>query len=88
MRDSLYVSDHAVLRYLERVVGIDVDALRAEIAATCARSQGAPIVRVEEVRYLIRGARVVTIISGGRMPRFDLIARNARHNAGLGEKGT
>jgi hypothetical protein len=27
-----YVSDHAVLRYLERVKGIDVEAVRAEIA--------------------------------------------------------
>lgn len=28
-----YVSDHAVLRYLERVKGIDIEAVRAEL--TC-----------------------------------------------------
>lgn len=29
-----YVTDHAVLRYLERVKGIDIEAVRAEL--TCA----------------------------------------------------
>lgn len=27
-----YISDHAVLRYLERIKGIDIDAIRAEMA--------------------------------------------------------
>lgn len=26
-----YVSDHAILRYLERVKGIDIEAIRAEL---------------------------------------------------------
>ena len=30
---NVHVSDHAVVRYLERVLGIDVDGVRAEIAA-------------------------------------------------------
>lgn len=28
-----YVSDHAVLRYLERVKGVDIEAIRAELAS-------------------------------------------------------
>ena len=28
-----YVSDHAVLRYLERVKGIDIEAVRAELTS-------------------------------------------------------
>jgi hypothetical protein len=28
----MYVSDHAVLRYLERVKGIDIEAIRAELS--------------------------------------------------------
>lgn len=35
-------SDHAVIRYLERVRGMDVSAIREEIAMTCER--GAPII--------------------------------------------
>lgn len=31
-RVTVHVSDHAVLRYLERVGGIDVEALRRQIA--------------------------------------------------------
>ena len=33
MSRTLAVSDHAVLRYLERVYGLDADAIRAEILA-------------------------------------------------------
>lgn len=29
----VYVSDHCVLRYLERVVGIDIEAIRDELAS-------------------------------------------------------
>jgi hypothetical protein len=28
-----YITDHAVLRYLERVKGVDIEAIRAEMAA-------------------------------------------------------
>ncbi|AYJ87652.1 hypothetical protein D3Y57_19145 [Sphingomonas paeninsulae] len=29
----MYVSDHAVLRYIERVIGLDVEAVRVKIAS-------------------------------------------------------
>ncbi|MCL8382089.1 hypothetical protein [Xanthobacter aminoxidans] len=31
-RDRIVVADHAVLRWIERVAGVDIDALRQQIA--------------------------------------------------------
>lgn len=36
------VSDHAVVRYLERVLGYDVDAVRRKVAALAAKSKPLP----------------------------------------------
>ncbi|WP_162246408.1 MULTISPECIES: hypothetical protein [unclassified Mesorhizobium] len=80
---DIHVSDHAVLRYLERVVGLDIDSLRSEIAATCARSQGAPCVRTKVARYLVRGRYVVTVLNGRTVPHFDVLADIVRRNEGL-----
>lgn len=50
------VTDHAVLRYIERRHGLDVEALRAEIAASCATgaAYGAHYVLADGVRYVLR----------------------------------
>ncbi|MCO5083375.1 MAG: hypothetical protein M9955_17175 [Rhizobiaceae bacterium] len=71
---GMRVSDHAVLRYLERVVGLDVEALRAQIALDCARAQGAPCVRTEHARYLVRGRLVVSVLDGETVPHFKILA--------------
>lgn len=57
------VTDHAVLRYLERVRGFDVESVRAHIAITCAAaaSAGAASLRAESVKFVITGGAVVTI---------------------------
>ncbi|MBZ0164587.1 MAG: hypothetical protein K8H74_17975 [Notoacmeibacter sp.] len=59
---TVTVTDHAVLRYLERVCGIDVDAVRSAIASGCARGveADAPVIRFGGARFLLRGAVVVT----------------------------
>lgn len=61
-----YVSDHAVLRHLERAYGVDIDALRAEIAS--------PVVRIAEgfgcgtvigkngTRVIIKDGCIVTVL--------------------------
>lgn len=56
------VTDHAVLRYLERAHGVDVEAARAEIAATVARgvAAGASFVTHRGLRFVIRSGGVVT----------------------------
>lgn len=90
MSDPFSVSDHALLRYLERVVGLDVEALRADIAASCdhalrGNEVSAPCVATEVARYLIRGRRVVTVLDGQTVPRFNTLAQLARANSRDGQ---
>lgn len=64
------ISDHAVLRWLERVKGIDMDAVRAEMdtpALAKADEFGCPVVigRNGE-RLVIKNGIVVTVIAKGR----------------------
>lgn len=59
----IHVTDHALVRYLERVRGSDIAALRAEIAARVevGVDLGASGVRVDGFVYKLRGDTVVTI---------------------------
>lgn len=57
------VSDHALLQFIQRVRGIDLEPIRAEIAAACAKAGDAPCVRAMNARFLIRNATVVTTIA-------------------------
>ena len=61
------VSDHAVLRYLERVVGIDIAAIRAGLqskALDAAATQGCPVDvrRADGVRLRVVDGVVVTVM--------------------------
>ncbi|MBN2740032.1 MAG: hypothetical protein JXR35_03925 [Rhodobacteraceae bacterium] len=62
------ITDHAVIRYLERVKGIDMDALRHEIGQLVARGyvQGACGVRVSGFNYRIENGVVVTVLQESR----------------------
>lgn len=64
------VSDHAVLRYLERVKGVDVERIRAEMnspALALADTFGAPVlIGRDGERLVIRDGVVVTVIAKGR----------------------
>lgn len=70
---KLHVSDHAVLRYLERRHGVDVEAVRRHLAglAVNAAELGAVAVRVEAVRLFLReegigpGRVLVTVATVG-----------------------
>ena len=69
------ITDHAVVRYLERVKGIDVEAARAEIAAIVSRGVqlGAQSVVLGGMRYRLEGHHVVTVIEkkvGPALPRM------------------
>jgi hypothetical protein len=59
----LRVSNHALLRYIERVVGIDVEALRAEIADLA--QPGSP----ELAKIIVEDGVVVTILGGDMRAR-------------------
>jgi hypothetical protein len=69
---TLMVSDHAVCRYLERVLGIDMDHLRAQILGSCVRpyaarlTMGGPtdkvVVNSNGVRFVIENGAVITVL--------------------------
>lgn len=55
---ELHVSDHAVLRYLQRRHGIDTEAVRRHLAGLTLNGAqlGAMAVRAEDVRIFLRDA--------------------------------
>ena len=65
------VTDHALLRYLERVCGMDVEAIRGRIYAECEQALRAGAARrnVRGVSYRMKGGRVVTVICNPPKPR-------------------
>ena len=68
MKRGITVSDHAVLRYLERVGGFDVECLRREIAARVGKTAltGSHNVVIDGHRFVIKrgidGPVVVTVL--------------------------
>jgi hypothetical protein len=64
------ISDHAVIRYLERVKGVDITAIRAEMntpALAKADEFGAPVlIGRNGERLVIRNGVVVTVIAKSR----------------------
>lgn len=65
------VTDHAVVRWIERAHGIDIRALRRQIVSRVERSvdlteridpHGNVTVVLDGVRYVVRDHRVVTIL--------------------------
>lgn len=67
---TLRVSDHALLRLLQRAHGVDMDALRRDVetslerAATAAEliGGGSYMIRADGLRYVVRDAIVVTVL--------------------------
>ncbi|SDQ17845.1 hypothetical protein [Pseudovibrio sp. Tun.PSC04-5.I4] len=64
MTDFVPVTDHAVLRYLERVLDIDVQMVRRHIYRETenALQVGAKGLRRDGVRYVLEGGAVVTVM--------------------------
>ena len=77
------VSDHAVVRYLERVHGFDIDAIRAEIERITAqaRRSGASAVSWQGFSFRLRAGVVVTVLNGqdARVRAQSEVARNRLH---------
>lgn len=60
------VSDHALVRWLERVYGIDVDAVREHILTDeikMAIQLGASKVKADGVQYVLGDGKIITIVS-------------------------
>jgi len=56
---TLHVTDHAVLRYLERVRGIDIERLRADLQRKATRAHASAV--------SIGGGEFTIIVDGFRM---------------------
>lgn len=58
------VSDHAVIRWLERAKGMDIAAVRREIAKVCEKGvqMGAEGVKVNGVHFRLAGNVVCTVV--------------------------
>ena len=77
------VSDHALLRYLERVKGIDVAAARAEIEqliGSAAMLGDAALVRAGHV-FVVEGYRLTTVLPRGAHYAFKPVHRRQRNGA-------
>jgi hypothetical protein len=64
-KPPITVSDHAVLRYLEQVYGLNVTRIRREIGHVVANGveRGADGVQRGSVTYKLKGRVVTTVIS-------------------------
>lgn len=74
------VTDHAVLRYLERVQGFNIEAVREHISKVCAgpAAAGAMTLRAEGVRFTFsRDRKTVTTVmpDDGTLPCRTTIQR-------------
>lgn len=80
VKEPVRVSDHAVLRYMERVMGLDVEKVRAHIHDVCspAASIGAVCVRAEGHRFEIVNNAVLTVTPDRLGPSKTTQARNQR----------
>lgn len=60
---SVPVSDHAVLRYLEHIAGVDVEAIRRRMwqQARSAATTGASTTTVGGIKYRITKGHIVTV---------------------------
>jgi hypothetical protein len=64
------VSDHAVLRYLERISGVDVEGIRQRIWAQTRSAVGmqAKKTTVGGITFVIRNGHVITVLSAAAHP--------------------
>ncbi len=67
-RTGPIVSDHCLLREMERVHGVDVEAIRHAIQDKTRQAHlaGAVGIIVDGYRYILRDGHVVTVIRGNR----------------------
>jgi hypothetical protein len=67
------VSDHALLRFIERVMGVDIESFRDRILTDTVRdaiAMGATAVVVEGVRLKIQDNTIVTVLDKREKPKL------------------
>ena len=82
-KSRIPISDHAVLRYLERVQGMDIERIRREIGARVdiAVDLGACGVIIDGFNYRIDGGVVTTVL---RVNKCDIRIGRKRRGRGRG----
>lgn len=73
MNRILRVTDHALVRFLERAGGLDVEAVRAHLAVSLARAAGVAdtlharryTIQADGLRYVVESGAVVTVLEVG-----------------------
>jgi hypothetical protein len=81
--NELRVSDHALLRYLERGRGIDVEAVRRELVASCDASHRAATA-MGGGNHLILADRLIYVVRQGVMTTVMHECSRYRHARILG----
>jgi predicted butyrate kinase (DUF1464 family) len=69
---TLHVTDHAILRFLERVHGLELEKLRAELRGKAERAMvaaqsiggGQYTILVDGVKFRCVNDRIVTVVTG------------------------
>lgn len=63
MKPEIRVTDHAVLRYLERAHGLDIEAVRSHLAgrAMTGVQLGASAVIIEGVKLILKDSVLITV---------------------------
>ncbi len=72
-RDGIEISDHALVRFLDRAGGLDVEGVRAHLADSLGRSFDAArrigvahyTIHADGLIYVVRNGVVVTVLPGG-----------------------
>jgi hypothetical protein len=77
-RRKVRVTDHAVLRYMERAMNLNIEVVREHIAAICAGpvACGASAVRSEGVKFEIVGCTITTVVPDSDLPAATTRERN------------
>lgn len=75
MTNDIAVSDHVVLRYLERVAGLDIERLRRGIRRKTrhAVNAGARSVTIDGFTYVIANGCVVTVVPADNSHEPELV---------------
>jgi hypothetical protein len=75
-----YVTDHAVLRHLERVQGIDIESVRRELGlkVDAAIEAGAAATVADGIRYVLVEDRLVSCIPVKSIPQRNGRKRRRR----------
>jgi len=68
------ITDHAMLRYIERVLGVDVEGLRKQIISQVFQEKtiGRKVVNIKGVEYTLEGRTIVMVIPRCKQEPADL----------------